>query len=91
VSDTWTFVKTLNETFDILSVQVRFSKPVIPGQTLVTEMWAGDANNRVHFQTRVKETGQVAISSAYVDFNRPITNAAAKTSVRFDDAKVNTN
>jgi 3-hydroxyacyl-CoA dehydrogenase/3a,7a,12a-trihydroxy-5b-cholest-24-enoyl-CoA hydratase len=53
------------------AVKVRFSKPVIPGQTLVTEMWRGD-NNRVHFQTRVKETGDLVITNAYVDFNRKL-------------------
>lgn len=46
----------------IASVKVRFVGTVIPGQTLVTEMWKD--GEKVLFQTKVKETGKLCISGA---------------------------
>lgn len=47
------------------AVKARFSSPVIPGQTLCTQMWR--EGNRIHFETLVKENGMKAISNAYLD------------------------
>jgi multifunctional beta-oxidation protein len=44
------------------NIKVRFAGVVLPGQTLVTEMWK--TGNTVAFQTKVKETGKLAISGA---------------------------
>lgn len=46
------------------NVKVRFAGSVFPGQTLVTEMWKEAGGKKVIFQTKVKETGKLAISGA---------------------------
>ncbi|XP_060533989.1 peroxisomal multifunctional enzyme type 2-like isoform X2 [Cylas formicarius] len=45
--------------------KVRFTKPVIPGQSLRVDMWK--VNNRIHFETIVVETNTAVITGAYVD------------------------
>eukprot|EP00112_Aurelia_sp_Birch-Aquarium-sp1_P005279 Seg1598.13 transcript_id=Seg1598.13/GoldUCD/mRNA.D3Y31 product="Peroxisomal multifunctional enzyme type 2" protein_id=Seg1598.13/GoldUCD/D3Y31 len=46
-------------------IKARFNRPVIPGQSLITEMWK--EANRVHFVVKVKETGENALTGGYVD------------------------
>lgn len=51
------------------NVKVRFAGSVFPGQTLVTEMWK--EGGKVIFQTKVKETGKLAISGAAAELVDP--------------------
>ncbi|KAJ3604682.1 hypothetical protein NHX12_029422 [Muraenolepis orangiensis] len=54
-----------NDPARFCAIKVRFVKPVLPGQSLRTEMWK--EGNRVHFQCKVKETGNLTLSGGYVD------------------------
>uniref|UniRef100_A0A8C5CUG5 Hydroxysteroid (17-beta) dehydrogenase 4 n=1 Tax=Gadus morhua TaxID=8049 RepID=A0A8C5CUG5_GADMO len=54
-----------NDPARFCAIKVRFVKPVLPGQSLQTEMWK--EGNRVHFQCKVKETGSLTLSGGYVD------------------------
>lgn len=47
------------------AIKVRFSKTVLPGQSLQTNMWK--EGNRIHFTTQVVETGETSLSGAYID------------------------
>lgn len=66
------------------ALKVRFSSPVIPGDTLLTKMWKlpeAEANkminelpaacDRILFTTEVKSTGRVVVSNSFMDVLNP--------------------
>jgi 3-hydroxyacyl-CoA dehydrogenase/3a,7a,12a-trihydroxy-5b-cholest-24-enoyl-CoA hydratase len=55
----------------VRSIKVRFAASVLPGQTLVTEMWKESAQ-RILFRCKIKETGEVCISNAAIELFQEI-------------------
>ncbi len=48
------------------SIKVRFVEPVVPGETLVTEMWR-ESDQRILFRVSSKERGKVVVSNAAIE------------------------
>jgi 3-hydroxyacyl-CoA dehydrogenase/3a,7a,12a-trihydroxy-5b-cholest-24-enoyl-CoA hydratase len=59
------------------SVKVRFAEPVLPGETIVTEMWK-DGDLKILFRVKSKDRDKVVISNAAVELHAEIPKPKAK-------------
>jgi (3R)-3-hydroxyacyl-CoA dehydrogenase / 3a,7a,12a-trihydroxy-5b-cholest-24-enoyl-CoA hydratase / enoyl-CoA hydratase 2 len=60
----------------IKSLKARFASTVLPGETLVTELWK--EGNKVIFRTKIKERGEVCISNAAAELWTELPKPKAK-------------
>ncbi|XP_011312180.1 peroxisomal multifunctional enzyme type 2 [Fopius arisanus] len=58
------------------AIRARFSKPVVPGQTLRTDMWRN--GNRIHFECVIVDNNTPVITNAYVDLKEVKVTTKAK-------------
>ena len=63
------------------SIRVRFAKSVMPGDTLITEMWS-DGEQKIIFRCKVKERDEVVISNAAVELWKELPKPAEKPAAR---------
>jgi len=61
------------------AVKVRFTKPVIPGDTLKVEMW--QEGNRIFFRTLIADTNVEVIAGAYVDLFSVVKSTKATAAI----------
>ena len=58
----------------VKSIKARFASTVLPGETLVTEMWK-ESDTRIVFRTKIKERGEICISNAALELWKEIPKA----------------
>jgi 3-hydroxyacyl-CoA dehydrogenase/3a,7a,12a-trihydroxy-5b-cholest-24-enoyl-CoA hydratase len=69
----------------VKSIQVRFAKTVLPGQTIITEMWK-DSDTKIVFRCKVKETGEICISNAAIELWKELPKPKVRAAAGAKDA-----
>jgi 3-hydroxyacyl-CoA dehydrogenase/3a,7a,12a-trihydroxy-5b-cholest-24-enoyl-CoA hydratase len=56
-----------NDATMVKAIKTRFVKPVLPGETIQTDMWR--EGSRIHFKCKSVESGNVVLDGGYVDLD----------------------
>jgi len=75
-----------NDAARLKSIRVRFANPVMPGDTLVTQMWK--ESGKIIFQVLVKSSGKVALSNGAAELRAAAAPAASGSSSALKSAPV---
>ena len=59
------------------SIKVRFADPVLPGETVITEMWR-ESDTKILFRVKSKDRDKVVISNAAIEFYAEIPKPKAR-------------
>lgn len=64
----------------VRSIRARFASPILPGETIVTEMW--QHGDKIIFRCRIKERNEICISNAAIELWKQLPTAAVAAAAR---------
>lgn len=67
-----------NDVSKVKAIKARFSKPMLPGHTLQTEMW--EDGTRILFRCKAVETGNIVLNGGYIELTGPPVKASSTAS-----------
>jgi len=76
-----------NDVTHFKAIKARFSSPVLPGQTIQTDMWKEEL--RIYFNCKVVETGKFCLTGGYIDLFPSVNNNSSNIELEIKDLPSN--